>query len=116
MHKIKLLVLILLFFVVQAKACPEKSDTLYALNYKPGPAWQKGIEIWNQDLAAHGEYMKSLNDKGLIKVAGPFTDSSGGMAILCTTKEAAIEILSKDPSITKGVFVGEVKEWYIAFQ
>ena len=37
---------------------------LYAIFYKPGPSWQHTVEIWDQNLIEHGEYMASLKNQG----------------------------------------------------
>jgi uncharacterized protein len=115
----KLLISMLLFFAFEAnvaRACEMNTKNLYVLAYSPGPQWEAGVEIWNQKLADHGEYMANLNSQGLIKLAGPFTDSSGGMAVLCVASLAeASQILSNDPAIRSGVFVGHVTEWFVAF-
>ena len=89
----------------------------FAIIYQPGPNWIKGRSIYEQDLYEHGQYMAKLLDQGHLQLGGPFSDSTGGMAII-TARDAdeAANILKNDPSITKGVFVATVRPWNIVFR
>jgi uncharacterized protein YciI len=45
-------------------------------------------------------------------MAGPFTDDSGGMAVIHAADERdAGDILARDPAIVNRVFVGQVRAW-----
>lgn len=85
----------------------------FAILYEPGPRWIKGREIFDQDLQEHGQYMAKLLEQGHLLMGGPFSDSSGGMAII-TAKNAgeAADILKKDP----GVFKATLRPWYVVFR
>jgi uncharacterized protein YciI len=89
-------------------------QTIFALCYRPGPAWLAGKRVFEQPLAGHLAYMRSLHDAGKIVVGGPYTDDSGGMvAVEADSHEAALEILEGDPAIEDGVMVGDVHPWRI---
>ena len=84
----------------------------FALIYSRGPAWVTGKPLAQQDLAAHRDWLADLHRKGTLVVAGPFTDESGGMAIIDATDEReARATLAADPAIINGVFVAELHAW-----
>ncbi len=89
-----------------AQTQPMKTESqTFAILYAPGPNWIKGKPIFEQDLQEHGQYMAKLLDQGHLELGGPFTDSSGGMAIITAKdNDEAAEILKNDPGVTKGVF------------
>lgn len=79
------------------------NPNLYVLSYQPGPKWKPGVEIWNQV-------------QGKLRLGGPFTNSSGGMAILrASSSDEAQAVLSQGPAILSGVFIGQTQEWPIIF-
>jgi uncharacterized protein YciI len=58
----------------------------------------------------HREYLKSLIHQGILVVAGPFTDNSGGFIVYEADSEGQVEDLIKgDPFYKGGVF----KTWTI---
>jgi uncharacterized protein YciI len=61
---------------------------------------------------AHREYLAQLKGQGLLELAGPFTDKTGG-AYLITAKdlESARSIAFSDPIHTTGSSVLSVYEW-----
>jgi uncharacterized protein YciI len=96
---------------------PAKEKQTFAIVYEPGPKWAKGVEIFEQDLQEHGEYMQKLLDAGKLELGGPFSDSSGGMAIILVDGEdEASGILEADPAIKKGIFTAKLRPWYIVFR
>lgn len=109
-------VLAVILYASFSEACDIKGENLYVLSYTPGPSWKPGVEIWEQDLKAHAHFMAELDAQGKMKLGGPFTDSTGGMAVLCLSSlEEARELLKKDPGVLSGVLSGQAKEWFIAF-
>jgi uncharacterized protein YciI len=84
----------------------------YLVVYSCGPAWIAGKPFHEQKLLAHGNYMHSLYTKGILLEGGPFTDSSGGMALIVVQdKQQAEDILSRDPAIVDGVFTAALRPW-----
>lgn len=60
----------------------------------------------------HKEYLAELRAKGLLELAGPFTDKSGGAYVVSADDlEAARAIAFKDPIHTTGASVLTVYEW-----
>jgi len=85
---------------------------LFVIYYTPGAAWQAGKPFSEQDLLAHGAYMKQLYDNNQLLHAGPFLDSRGGLTILQVDDiESAQAILDADPAILNGVFNAELHPW-----
>ncbi len=88
--------------------------TLFALCYRPGPAWLPGKSVFEQPLEAHRAYMQSLLDAGTIVLGGPYRDDTGGLvAVDAESREVALDILASDPAIAVGVMLGEVHPWLI---
>lgn len=86
---------------------------LFVIYYTPGKSWQDGKPFSEQDLRAHGAYMKKLYDNNQLLHGGPFLDSSGGMSIIQTeSMESAEAILDADPAIVSGVFNGRLHPWF----
>jgi uncharacterized protein YciI len=88
----------------------------FVILYRPGEAWQKGHSIYEQPLMEHGKYMAKLLEEKKLVMAGPFSDSSGGLAVIEVDgeKEAA-ETLQHDPAIVQKVFHGEIHPWLVVF-
>ena len=101
-----------------AQTQPTKPEPqIFAILYAPGPNWIKGKPIFEQDLQEHGQYMAKLLDQGHLELGGPFTDSSGGMAIITAKdNDEAADILKNDPGVTKGIFTATLRPWYVVFR
>lgn len=89
----------------------------YVIIYRPGKRWKKNRSIDEQLLLQHAEYMDTLLNNGHLIAGGPFTDNSGGMAIVCAKNlEEAQKILLNDPAITQQVFEASLHPWQILFE
>jgi uncharacterized protein YciI len=88
----------------------------FVILYRPGEAWQKGHSIFEQPLMEHGKYMAKLLKEKKLVMAGPFSDSSGGIAVIevADEKEAA-DILQHDPAVVQKIFHGEIHPWLVVF-
>jgi len=63
----------------------------------------------------HIDYLKSLDDKGLLMLAGPFSDYPGGMVVIrAHHEEEAIRIALTDPFIALGYRSFEVRTLEVA--
>ena len=92
------------------KALAAKSPFLVV--YKPGPAWLPGKPLTQQPLGEHGRYMLDLYSQGHIKIAGPFSDDSGGALVLyAANQDEAKNMVTKDPAVVSGVFIYELHPW-----
>ncbi len=65
----------------------------------------------------HIEYLKSLDDKGLLILAGPFSDYPGGMVVIkAHHEEEAIQIALSDPFVSQGYRTFEIRTLEVANQ
>jgi len=83
----------------------------------PGPNWVRGKPVYEQDLSAHSEYQERLLGEGKIVLAGPFSDSSGGLTVLrVDTEEEARRIMEQDPAVVDGVLKSVLRPWHVVFE
>lgn len=93
-----------------------EGKSLFVIEYDPGPEWEEGKPVFEQDLQAHGGYMFGLQEEGTLLLGGPYLDDTGGLVLmLADDLDAAKEVLASDPAIEEGVFSGEVHPYYPAF-
>ena len=96
------------------------ADTLFVIEHSPGPAWADGVAYREQPgIGAHLEFMRSLHDRGLMVLGGPFLDDlSGGhvgMAIVrAKSLEAAESAAAEDASVAAGLLRSRVRPWMAA--
>ena len=84
----------------------------FAVIYRRGEAWLRGKPVSDQPLDDHLEYLMGLRENNELVMAGPFSDSSGGLVLLEVGGiEKARELLSRDPAILKKILTAEVYEW-----
>jgi len=89
-------------------------QTIFALCYRPGPAWIPGKSVFEQPLTAHRSYMQTLIDAGKVVLGGPYRDDTGGLvAVEAESREAALAMLAADPAIEAGVMLADVHPWLI---
>lgn len=111
-----LMALLLLVAPALAEDAPA-GPSLFVVLYKQGPAWKAGVPMKQQDaIGPHYKYMKQLFEDGVILDAGPTLDEPGGVVILRAQDLASAEaIMRADPSVSSGMFVGEVHTWSPSF-
>jgi uncharacterized protein YciI len=91
---------------------PTPDGATFLVVYRPGPAWLPGQPVAAQPLAEHFRYMVQLYEAGVLKLAGPFTDDTGGALLLTVKDEAqAREVVANDPAVKTRVFVSELHPW-----
>jgi len=76
----------------------------------------KNVKKLNPELInEHVAYMKSLNEKGVLELCGPFVDDQqGGMVVVkAANMEEAKKIAESDPFIKKGFDTYEIRQWLI---
>lgn len=88
----------------------DRSDQLFELRYRPGPAWNQGLGMAEQDLGAHVDYMKSLGRRGDLVTAAPYAEHSGGVALLWAADAAAAQaVASADPAVIAATMACDVR-------
>lgn len=67
----------------------------------------------DQHRARHRAYLHELVERGVLLIAGPLTDDSGGLLIFNADSEEAVrDIMNADPFTTEGAFATiEIKEF-----
>ena len=73
-----------------------------------GPRWIPGKPVWEQGrpIQEHLATMRGRYDEGRLLLGGPFTDTSGGIAVLDVEDEAAaVALMEADPGVQAGVLV-----------
>ena len=85
----------------------------YVIILRPAPAYgEKGTE---EIVGVHFKYLQELHKKGVLIMAGRFSDVLIGLSIIqVDTKERAIEIMKNDPAVKAGIFHAELNQWRIA--
>lgn len=117
MRTLLLLSLLMIGAAAQAEdAPPNDSRALFAFTYAPGPAWQQGKPMGQQDLRAHARYHADLVKTGASYAAGGFVGEEGGMALIrAASLDQARTILAADPAIQNRVFTATIREWQPRF-
>jgi uncharacterized protein YciI len=94
-----------------APATPITAPAGFLVIYKIGPAWKPDVSS-DVQLRDHGRYMFALHQKKALKAGGPFTDGSGGAALIEAESLAAAQaIVDADPAVATKVFTAEVHAW-----
>lgn len=90
---------------------------LFLFQYSPGPMWREGVPMREQGLGGHAAYMHQLQTEGRLFAGGGYASDDGGMAIITAHDiDEARAILAKDPAITSGIFVAELRHWVPRFR
>jgi uncharacterized protein YciI len=85
----------------------------FVILYSPGPQWIKDKPFWEQPLAEHGNYMHTLFAGKTLVMGGPFSDNSGGMAIIdVDSEQQARTIAREDPAVQSHVFTAVIRPWF----
>ena len=92
-------------------AVPMTAPAGFLVVYKAGPAWRTDVAS-DVQLRDHGRYMFGLHQKKIMKAGGPFTNGTGGAALLEAESLAAAQALvDADPAVVAKVFTAEVHAW-----
>jgi uncharacterized protein YciI len=91
---------------------------LFVIVHHRGPNWQPGVPYLEQPaLGGHIGFMRSLEERGLMVLGGPYADDDSpdgivGMAIIRAADHAAAEaVAAEDPSLAAGLIVARVRPW-----
>jgi uncharacterized protein YciI len=92
---------------------------LFVIEHSRGRAWLDGVGFREQaGVDVHMTFMRSLHDRGLLVLGGPFLDDADethvGMAIVrAESQEAAAAIASEDASVAAGLLRIRVRPWLV---
>ena len=95
----------------------EHSDHQYVVLLKRGPKWIPNKPVTEQPLLEHGRYLNDQMSKGVVQLAGPFLDGSGGLIILNAKDEADVHTVTEhDPGVLGQVLeVESIRPFRTAF-
>jgi uncharacterized protein YciI len=80
----------------------------YLVYYEAGPEAAAKIPLHD---AAHRSWWGQFRERGTLLAVGPFSDSSGALAVF-TTREAAQEFVDGDPFVMHGAMqTWSIREW-----
>ena len=96
------------------------ADQLFVIEHSPGSEWAAGVPYREQPgIGAHLEFMRSLHDRGLLVLGGPFLDAADGspvgMAVVRVESiEGADALAAEDASVAAGLLRYRVRPWMVA--
>ena len=94
------------------KAASVSLKSSFLVVYSPGPSWIKGKSAKEQPLKEHFKYLTGLFEKGILKLGGPFSDGSGGAALIEAKDETdALAVIQNDPAVKSGVMTPKITKW-----
>jgi uncharacterized protein YciI len=87
----------------------------YVIMLRQAPAY--GEEGTERTVGEHFKYLEDLLKKGVLIMAGRFSEVLTGLSIIQTeTHEEAIEVMQNDPAVQANVFHAELYPWRIALK
>lgn len=92
---------------------------LFVLFHSPGPAWDGALAFMEQPgIDEHVAFMRSLADRGLMVLGGPFDDHDAeagvGMAVITAQDAAEAEhIALEDRSVASGLIRVTTRPWTV---
>jgi len=94
------------------KASSASKKQSFIVIYKPGLAWLAGKPTSEQPLKEHFQYLVGLYKSGILRMAGPFEDNTGGAAVFDVSgPDEAKNLADHDPSVMSRVFIYEMHPW-----
>lgn len=98
-----------------AQAAPT-ADSLYALVFTRGPAWEDGKPTSQQfGLREHSANLSRLRAEGRIVMGGRFGDY-GLILIRVLNRAEALGMLASDSATARGVFKAELNPWATLYE
>ena len=86
--------------------------SIFLVIFRPGSGWLPGKPLAEQPLGEHVKHHLGLFEKGIVKFAGPFTDDTGGAAVMeASSLEEINGMISLDPAVTNKVFAYDIRPW-----
>ncbi|RDE15303.1 MAG: hypothetical protein C4K48_04470 [Candidatus Thorarchaeota archaeon] len=81
------------------------------------PADKYGSPGTDERVSEHFEYLKELLKKGILTMAGRFSEVLIGLVMIeVASRDKALEIMRNDPAVKSGVFHAELYPWRIALK
>ena len=96
------------------------ASTFFVIEHSPGPAWADGFAYREQPgIGSHLEFMRSLHDRQLMVLGGPFLDGVAGALVgIAIVRAASLEdaeaLAAEDASVQAGLLRYRVRPWMAA--
>jgi uncharacterized protein YciI len=89
----------------------------YVVLLKRGPNWIPNKPASEQPLSNHGRYLNEQMSKGVLLIAGPFLDDSGGLILYRGRDEAEVRAIAEhDPGVINQILAVEfIRPFQVAF-
>ena len=102
--------------VMDALDAPRRDgESLYVLEYGPGPRWKAGKPLGQQKIGPHMKYVSGLFANGALLAGGPIPGEDRGRYIVSAPgKAGAQQLVDKDPGVKKGLFSVTIRPWMAA--
>ena len=90
---------------------------LFVLAHSPGPAWDHALPYTEQpNVMEHIGFMRSLDQRGLLLLGGPYGEIAPGLPVGMAIVEAddlgaAEALAAEDPSLALGLVTVSVRAW-----
>ena len=118
----KIIVILLICFLPLSAQLQQTKDTDKIRQYwfvmlLKGPVRNQDSMMAAQIQKGHMANITALYNDGKIKVAGPFGDDGNWQGIFifdCSTKAEVEQLLKKDPAITSGRLIYDIRPWWTA--
>jgi YCII-related domain-containing protein len=88
---------------------------MFAVVYRPGPAWKPGVPMASQGLGPHVRYMTTLLQDGRIAAAGPLGPEGGLVLLYARDLADAQTVVAADPAVQAGLFTGRPERFVPRF-
>ena len=100
----------------QKEAAGERPNQ-YVVLLKRGPKWIPNKPFTEQLLSNHGRYLNEQMSKGVLLMAGPFLDDSGGLILYRGRDEAEVRAIAEhDPGVIDQILAVEsIRPFTLAF-
>ncbi len=106
---------ILLSAIWSLTASAGEAPGFYLLEYRPGVNWNEKISWRDQPgIKAHREYLASLLDNGIMRMAGEIAGGSGELVLLRVgSSQQAKAIAARDPAVINRILDVDVIPWRV---
>jgi len=103
--------------VTPNKEADDERSNQYLVVLKHGPKWIPNKPVAEQPLLSHGRYLNEQMSKGVLVMAGPFLDDSGGLILYRGKDEAEVRAIAEhDPGVIGQILAVEsIRPFRVAF-
>lgn len=87
-------------------------ESYFIILFIPGAAWHEGKSVFEQPLDDHVDFIYELYKRGVVVMAGPFADGTGGLTILkAQDEDEARRLMDQDPDVIRQILSYDARPW-----